>query len=445
MKRSAINTETYYITNGSSFSDNFQTYYSVTVENDSSTFLEENDELTSVLMELVNQSVELILLYSEDLVHAAYRACDAGWRPMVTHGFLQTDCWNCSNGIYNTSSINLSTEGCRKNNTDICESHPLEHDLHNKKATTTKSTPRMAGGRDSWSLTGALLYAVTVITTIGYGHIVPRTDLGRAITVVYALFGIPLVLLHLTNLGGFLANCVRFVYLNICLRLWKNRRNRKVTERVPKLSTKSQCSATSDPESIRTTGRQDCILDHLTSRSPVVGSLLPGTNTPCASHQGDQAQLAEYEKRIHSRTARQSVSFDKTAHQILHSITTSQSILSKTSTNQRSPREARVPIWFTLLVFAIYVIVGAIIFANWEDWTFLQSAYFIFITLSTIGFGDFVPGIQSDHWYEDSRKPVFCCFYLLFGLSMIAMCFNLMQEEVKTKFRQFARKIGLVE
>ena len=34
----------------------------------------------------------------------------------------------------------------------------------------------------------------------------------------------------------------------------------------------------------------------------------------------------------------------------------------------------------------------AVIFCNWEGWTFAKDFYFSFIILSTFGFGDFVPG-----------------------------------------------------
>ena len=35
--------------------------------------------------------------------------------------------------------------------------------------------------------------------------------------------------------------------------------------------------------------------------------------------------------------------------------------------------------------------------------------------------------------------------YLFFGLALIAMCFDLMQEEAKNKFKYIGRKIGLID
>lgn len=40
-----------------------------------------------------------------------------------------------------------------------------------------------------------------------------------------------------------------------------------------------------------------------------------------------------------------------------------------------------------------YILFGAIIFIRWEDsWKVLTGCYFCFISLSSIGFGDVVPG-----------------------------------------------------
>ena len=52
----------------------------------------------------------------------------------------------------------------------------------------------------------------------------------------------------------------------------------------------------------------------------------------------------------------------------------------------------RVPIWVTLLTLFIYLMTGASLFSGWEGWSFLDGSYFVFVTLSTIGFGDLVPG-----------------------------------------------------
>jgi hypothetical protein len=50
----------------------------------------------------------------------------------------------------------------------------------------------------------------------------------------------------------------------------------------------------------------------------------------------------------------------------------------------------------SLAVMIGYICGGAIIFGEWEGWNFLDGFYFCFITLSTIGFGDMVPGDAVD-------------------------------------------------
>ncbi|KAL4092402.1 hypothetical protein QTP88_026905 [Uroleucon formosanum] len=69
---------------------------------------------------------------------------------------------------------------------------------------------------EQWSLTGALLYSVTVITTIGYGNLAPKTPEGKIVTMVYALFGVPLMLLCISNLGSLLAGTFQFAYSHSC-------------------------------------------------------------------------------------------------------------------------------------------------------------------------------------------------------------------------------------
>lgn len=50
----------------------------------------------------------------------------------------------------------------------------------------------------------------------GYGNISPRTDKGKMLTIMYAIIGIPLMLLYLTQIGDILAKSFRYVYGSLC-------------------------------------------------------------------------------------------------------------------------------------------------------------------------------------------------------------------------------------
>lgn len=109
----------------------------------------------------------------------------------------------------------------------------------------------------------------------------------------------------------------------------------------------------------------------------------------------------------------------------------------------------RVPISLVLIFVVLYIMVGAMVFSVWEEWSFLESAYFCFITLSTIGLGDYVPGrtikTTGSGSDEGHAQLIVCCLYLVLGLAIIAMSFNLVQEEVAAKVKDIARHIGIIK
>jgi hypothetical protein len=84
------------------------------------------------------------------------------------------------------------------------------------------------------------------------------------------------------------------------------------------------------------------------------------------------------------------------------------------------------------------------LFSEWEGWDFLDSSYFCFISLSTIGFGDIVPGERVIKSQEIDLSFIFCSMYLMLGMALIAMCFNLMQEEVVHKMRSCVRSLKVM-
>ena len=71
--------------------------------------------------------------------------------------------------------------------------------------------------------------------------------------------------------------------------------------------------------------------------------------------------------------------------------------------------DVTVPISLCLLVMVAYIFGGALLFSQWEGWGYLDGSYFCFITLSTIGFGDMVPGDAIEDSTGRTKKE---CFHL---------------------------------
>ena len=225
---------------------------------------------------------------------------------------------------------------------------------------------------------------------VGYGHITPKTQWGRLVTILYALIGIPLTLLTVSNLGSIMATAFRFLYKNIicgicCLCCQKPDRNKNLRAAM------KYDAENGDPGASK----------RLTSESP--------DSSP--------------------KKAPITVTWRHGIQRLL-----------KTSDN----KTVSVPICVSLLLITAYILFGAVLFTLWEeDWDLLIGSYFCFITLTTIGFGDYVPGTAYDSW-ASQEKLILCSLYLIFGLALIAMCFDLMQEEVRNKCRTLGKKLGLV-
>ncbi|KAH8382750.1 hypothetical protein KR009_005121 [Drosophila setifemur] len=69
---------------------------------------------------------------------------------------------------------------------------------------------------------------------------------------------------------------------------------------------------------------------------------------------------------------------------------------------------------------------GAAAFSRFEGWSYFDSVYYCFITLTTIGFGDMV-ALQRDNALN--RKPeyvMFALIFILFGLAIVAASLNLL-------------------
>jgi hypothetical protein len=92
-----------------------------------------------------------------------------------------------------------------------------------------------ASYNQKWTFSTAMLYSATVITTVGYGHIAPKSILGKVMTCIYAMFGIPIMIMCLTNTGDLLAFFfIKYYSLTIHFiqRLIKRQRRSKLSREV---------------------------------------------------------------------------------------------------------------------------------------------------------------------------------------------------------------------
>lgn len=69
--------------------------------------------------------------------------------------------------------------------------------------------------------------------------------------------------------------------------------------------------------------------------------------------------------------------------------------------------------------------VGAVAFSYFEGWSFFHAYYYCFITLTTIGFGDFVALQKKEDLQEKTPYVAFSFMYILVGLTVIGAFLNL--------------------
>ena len=198
----------------------------------------------------------------------------------------------------------------------------------------------------------SVLFTITIMTTVGYGHIAPQTMEGKIFCIMYSLIGIPLLLVFMTQvldlttcspaltievdpqIGDWMAVTFRWLYSRILCRWCRARRR--------------------DSE------------------------LPPGVDRKSKGLAFDEVGKERY-----------------------------------------MPTDlVMVPIMVNLILIFSFIFTGALLFANWEGWSAIEASYFCFITLTTIGFGDYSPGKAFEGFQDDPVAFMKMCFtvvYCIFG------------------------------
>lgn len=269
---------------------------------------------------------------------------------------------------------------------------------HGYSGTRINSTDEFTYG---WSFPSALLFTVTIVTTIGYGHIAPKTEIGQLVVIIYSLLGIPLMLMFLANIGDAMANFFRVAYgRGCCYFCWKQRQKNYEISR--QQARRGRVGGSEGGKSREGWGSRD------------VSPARPGTGASRLSVD----DLADAVPAGGGRVAE----IEDPEEEVIN-----------------------VPISLTLVIIAAYIFIGAVLFAAWNDWSWITGAYFSFVTLSTIGFGDLVPGWSEVGTTIGKVKLAISAFYIILGLAVLSMSFNLMMEEMIAKFRWLGKKLGIID
>jgi len=275
-----------------------------------------------------------------------------------------------------------------------------------------------------WTFFSSFLFTCTLISTVGYGNVAPITWEGRIVCMCYALIGIPIFVICLANLSSSLSRMFTVVYMKIDsynpiskykLRRRQEKKKKKHIERFSSSLISRKSEQPSNLINLDEFGNHDQrLIAHdgvsVTARSDVSSNMF-------------LKELDEYVDEIQSLHESDDNDDDDDDDEYEYEYLRNE-----------------VPIYIAILVITFYCVGGAYLFESFEGWSIKQGIYFVFVTLTTTGFGDFVPG-QRLKDANNGYKMFSVCIYMLFGMAVIGMCGVSVKQTIKRNYAYLKRKL----
>ncbi|XP_030247764.1 potassium channel subfamily K member 10b isoform X2 [Sparus aurata] len=101
-------------------------------------------------------------------------------------------------------------------------------------------------------------------------------------------------------------------------------------------------------------------------------------------------------------------------------------------------------ILFILAGCIVFVTIPAVIFKHIEGWTTLEAIYFVVITLTTVGIGDYVAGGNSRINYMNWYKPL-VWFWILVGLAYFAAVLSMIGDWLRVLSKKTKEEVGEIK
>ncbi|KAK7910539.1 hypothetical protein WMY93_015223 [Mugilogobius chulae] len=98
-------------------------------------------------------------------------------------------------------------------------------------------------------------------------------------------------------------------------------------------------------------------------------------------------------------------------------------------------------ILFILAGCLVFVTLPALIFKHIEGWSTLEAIYFVVITLTTVGIGDYVAGGNQQIEYRDWYKPL-VWFWIMVGLAYFAAVLSMIGDWLRVLSKKTKEEVG---
>ncbi|GAA6221191.1 potassium channel subfamily K member 18, partial [Lates japonicus] len=286
-------------------------------------------------------------------------------------------------------------------------------------------------GPERWDFFSAMFFCCTVFTTVGYGEIYPVTLPGKVVCVLYAMVGIPLMLLVILDVGDFLALLMSRAYIRIHTLCKSLRSHTWSPWKARKKAAESSHRALED-------------------------------GTFVFSHEVVIREPLDIRQVLHSQADVRHKSIQlQNNKEIFEKILARENLLRKgpllrtlscPELDRLPPPQKQYAIWdftglgdgmemldvpFVLILFIVfaYIFFVGLTLPLWEtEFKGFDPYYFCFITLTTIGFGDIVP--------NHPKYFMLTSLFIIVGMAIMSMAFKLGQTRIVSFYRQCIKFIS---